>query len=202
MYININDLPSTIQNALRRRGYNRKDIEIKTKETFYTSGYGVSDGRYGFCDLVNIDNGDIKSFNGSWGGSNMFVQTVVDDNRKSMELPINCVVINGSKGGGHSSINGQTLAQLTMHPKNMNPKLLTNVLDTKLDEKVFNALLGIKSLTSKGRKEYYPRKGLGQYNAQNPLILDLYKNGLVKISSAGSISITTKGKNVVGNRYA
>lgn len=202
MFYNVQDLPQSLQNALKRRSYSKKDIEVKTSETFNTRGYGVSEGRYGFCDLVNLDNGDVLSNNGSWGGPNMFTTTLVDNHHESKELMLNCAVINGSSGGGHSSINGKTLAIITLHPKNMNPKLLSHVITDKLDERVMKALLGIKSLTSAGRKEYYYRNKLGQYNAQNPLVLQLYQEGYVKINRAGSITITTKGKNIVGNRYA
>jgi hypothetical protein len=45
------------------------------------------------------------------------------------------------------------------------------------------------------RQDAFSRAGLGTYNAQNPLVVELEASGMIKINKAGAISVTTSGRN-------
>lgn len=45
------------------------------------------------------------------------------------------------------------------------------------------------------RQDAFSRAGIGTYNAQNPLVVELEAAGMVKINKAGAISVTTAGRN-------
>ena len=71
--------------------------------------------------------------------------------------------------------------------------------DPELTEKERSALTTI-CITKGGpyRKEAFDRGGLGEYNAENPLIVSLVAQGLLKANKAGAISATIAGRNARG----
>jgi hypothetical protein len=175
MYSKVSDLPDIIQRELLKFSYNKKDIEILVRETESLSVAG-GDGVRGFAIIVDLFNQTTESFIGSWGGSNMFTSSVVDDNDKLYIIPDNFAVIKGVKGS-------MSYATITISSANVIKGLTGNTLSDT--EKKLLSL--VKSYTSQARKPY-----LDKY----PKLVDkLVNEGYLNRNKAGSISITTSGKN-------
>lgn len=180
MFIEVRELPDTIQSALRSCGYAKKDVQvlIKEKESVHFSG---GDGYRGFACIVNISTGAREIIQGSWGGSNMFNQTNhVDLNDNQHTIPQNGCVIRGFTGG----TSGATHCTVTLSPKNVMP-CLTAKPDLSEDE--LYVLGVVRSYKSSYRKPLLESK--------QALVDCLVTQGYLVRNKAGAISLSTKGKN-------
>ena len=98
MYARVKDLPDCIQTALRAVSYGRPDISIEASERVSPMDPG-SDGRRGFCMIVELATGRTEHHQGSWGGANMFnPQNRVDLDRNTYQIHEGVAVISGSTG--------------------------------------------------------------------------------------------------------
>jgi hypothetical protein len=62
------------------------------------SAAGGSQGRRGFVTILNLDTGASRRLTGSWGGSNMFTASPVDEGDAVIPIPSNGAVLKGSMG--------------------------------------------------------------------------------------------------------
>lgn len=185
MYIETNKLPCSIKGALKSTGYRRSNIRVSQAETYSLSGV-VDNGRRAFVIAVNLETGETKYTYGSWGGANMYnPDNAVDMDSSNKPLPTGFAIIKGTEGNS-------IYASVIVHPSN-----IAKMIPAKLDAtKAEIAALGIiDSIVSAYRKDVFSRKKLGVYSTDNPLIQTLAERGLIKINKAGSIRITTAGKN-------
>lgn len=194
MYIQVKDLPSVIISQLSGIGYACKDIKVQVTESIdlFCSG---GNGSRGFAIVVNLDTGETKRFTGSWGGANMFnPSNRVDVDTSSHVIPLNGAVIKGSEGN-------RVYATVYVSASNIVKALQSPVNELSPNEK--GLLKCFSSIKSSYRKEYI----FGGYSRDyfaNPLTETEYKEtvdslalkGLVKVTKAGSVSLTTNGKNV------
>lgn len=186
-YAAVKSLPDAIQAALKTVSYAKADVQIVTSITVTLASSGDA-GRRGFATLVNLTTGNAETVRGSWGGQNMFNRTnPVDNDHNSYPLPDNGAAIVGSTGYGG------TYAVVHI-PASMRAGILP-AAPTQLTTEELDGLYAHKSLKSGPyRKEYLARK---RVTAQ---ALDaLVTRGLLKRNAAGATSITTEGKNAVGD---
>lgn len=184
MYTKLTDLPDTIQSALNKLSYYKKDISIEVAESV-SPFVGGGDGQRGFCVILDIVTGQSEIKMGSWGGSNAFSpNNQVDCDTESYKIPANMAVIKGSQG------TDRVYATLYLSPDNVIKALPVRI---ELEPRLKWILYGYKGLTSAGRKNEYDR------NNDKPNANDLKKlvdMGLLKQNKAGVCQITTEGKNV------
>jgi hypothetical protein len=181
MYIATNQLPESIQTALKSVSYNKKDIQvlIKEQESLFCCG---GDGIRGFAVLVNLSTNENKVMYGSWGGANPFNPTnQVDLNDKLYTIPENGAVIKGYEGHG-------TSATVILSPKNIVNNLLTEDSSLSKDEKM---VLGYFKYKSSYRKSLLESK--------KELVNKLVDAGYISKNKAGAMSLTLKGKNAAEN---
>lgn len=194
MRVETRELPDSIQKALKSVGYGRRDIAVSTGTSFVLQNGGAS-GKKSFSTIVNLDTGMFKTEMGSWGGANMFNQTLTDDDNTRRPLPPGIAVIQGSLGGGEP-----TYATIMVHPSTLAPLLPAPAGTDGPTEDEVKALDIIGGLISSARKTAFDREGLGAYGASNPIVDSLAKKGLVKTTANGAVAITTAGKNARSGR--
>jgi hypothetical protein len=188
IYIETKSLPDPIALTLRSLGFKRPTIAIYASEKAYIGDCGEQ-GRRGFAVLLNLETGETKHFQGSWGGSNMFSPTnAVDLDHNSHALPANGCVINGSEG-----YKG-TRASVTVHPSRIAPLLPASTGDGITPRQAL--LLSVYAgLNSRGRREYFDRHGIDS----TPTLAELeamQARGWIKVSKAGAVSVTPAGRNM------
>ena len=180
MYVQVKELPERIQSSLKSVGYHRADIEVKAQETTYAST-GGSKGRRSFVLPLNLETGQSSFAQGSWGGSNPF-NTTIDDYDKEIQIPENCVVIQGSSG-----YKG-TFATLYVNPKNL--ANLLPVTNEDLTERQKNILEVFRGFKASYRKDVFERNEVTEQELK-----ELVQKGYVKENKRGAKQITTEGKN-------
>lgn len=189
VYSKVKELPDSIQRALASVGYGRADIEIEPAETFTVKSYSTGDGQRAFCIVVNMATGELKRFDGSWGGENAFNPgNAVDKDETARPLPPGFAVIKGSVGNG-------VYAHIELNPENMAKFLPTQ--DTSLSDRDKWLLYTFDGLTSAGRRDEWSRQ------RDVPTEEDLNRlaaMGYLKRSSNGATKITTEGKNALNRR--
>lgn len=187
MYVLVNELPQSIQRALRSVNYNRKDIEVEVGETFSAPG-AFGSGHRARVMVVNIATGAAQYEEGSWGGGNPFEHRPVDQPSGSSKLPAGFVALTSS----HSKF-------WTLHVNPANAaKLLPEAKSTDLTIREMWILHAHKGLTSAGRKDEFRRGAREMGGPPKPEeIQSLAQKGLIKVNAAGSSQITTEGRNVV-----
>jgi len=187
MYIAVKSLPSVLQLVLKNCGYAKKDIEVYIKES-ESIFFGGGDGYKGFAVLVNMSTGETKRFDGSWGGSNMFSpNNVVDTLDKNHVIPENGAIIRGFTGGS----SGITHCTITIQPKNVVAGLLADKPElTEVEAKI----LGIMSA-------YKPAYRKPYLAGNESVIESLIARGFIVRNKAGSLSLSTQGKNAAPKRY-
>lgn len=187
-YVIVKDLPASIQAALASVGYHGKDISVEASETVTLSSSGGSGSR-AFVTLVNLTSGQHVTHLGSWGGPNTFDRSnPVDNDTNRYALPADGVAITGSQGGAHP-----VYATLRV-PVSMVQRILpSNKVELTQVEK--DALYCHKSI--KGGA--YRRDELSRRRVPSTVVDDLVARGLLSRNKAGAVSITTDGKNAVGN---
>ena len=179
MKIETKSLPDSIKNALKQVGYGSNDISVEVVEKSNLRNPAAFEGNRGYAILVNLETGETKVTWGSWGGSNMFVQTIVDDCEQEFDLPHNCAVIKGESGGRGN------YAHLYLHPSNTVPGLLCAPV---IDKETYHAL--------------NPHRYIGIYKKE--MMAAVKSEDTEKAISAGyltkkgrGIGLTTEGKNAI-----
>ncbi len=181
MHVETKGLAPAIREALRSVGYGGRDIAVVPAETI-EAATGADRGQRGFMIMVNLDTGGRKVMQGSWGGSNMFV-TTTDDVRESVPLPPNGVVLKGTTGYP------RTFATLYANPKLV--ALLAPGGEDELTDEEQQAIYCFAAI--KGGQ--YRRDELRRRGVAEAAVTGLVERGYLKQNKAGSIQITTKGKN-------
>jgi hypothetical protein len=183
MYVSVKELAEGIQRALKNVGYGAQDIQVVPAETVSPNSE-ASKGSRGFTTLVNVATGQSKAFTGSWGGGNMFTQTVVDDSRESLPMPESGVVIKGSMGYP------RTFATIYVHPAMMGKFLPSGNEETTTDDeqRCLYCFVCIKG-------GEYRRDEMRRKNVSAATVDSLVERGYLKRNKAGSVQVTTAGKN-------
>ena len=189
MTLAVRDLPADIQKALKSVGYGRRDISVSTGTQFRLQ-QGGSDGRRSFTTIVNLKTGQYKTEMGSWGGANMFTQTLTDDDNTPRPLPPDMAVIRGSLGGSQP-----VYATILVHPSSLAPLLPSKNEGGELSLEEQKALEAIAGLISSARKREFEDNNLGIYGPTNQYVVSLAEKGMVKVAANGGITVTTAGKN-------
>lgn len=186
----VNELPRGIQMALQHIPYNRRDIEVRDDDSYSPSMASASfEGNRGFVNIVDISTGRVEQSDvGSFGGSNPFENSPVDNDSKRYPIQKGKVVILGETGGRG------TFVRILARPDDMDLVVTQPLKAIDLIEQEAKALHGIAGIKSGYRQDEFRRKGLGDYNKNNPLIQSLEKKGMIKFTSVG-ISVTTDGMN-------
>lgn len=193
MHVETKTLIPAIRSALESVRYGCRDIKVVPTETADLSAY-AGDGQRGFAILVNLETGERKRFTGSWGGSNMFVRTAVDDSSGVGALPPNGAVIKGSMGYP------RTFATLYVHPAAMGRFLPSGEEETlsETEQQVIYCFAAIKG--GQYRRDELARR-VGHPSVSDPIIDSLISRGYLKRAKNGATAITTKGKNARTIRY-
>jgi hypothetical protein len=183
-HIEVKDLTPAIRRALEAVRYGVRDIPVIAAERVSVNSSAPSKGSRGFTMVVNLETGKFEITHGSWGGSNIFVKTHVDDSDETVAIPENGVVIKGSTGYP------RTFAYLYAHPKAI-AKFLPSGDEETLTEVELKAIYCFAAI--KGGQ--YRRDELRRQKVSDDTIESLIERGYLKRNRAGATQITTKGKN-------
>lgn len=186
VYVDVKELPETLQRALKEVDYGKKDIRVQGTDSV-TLMNSAGDGARAFYSVVDVASGRTKVEYGNWGGASPFGQKQVDIDDRKHTIPMNGALIKGISGRGQP-----VYAVIYVH-HDMMPKFLPANEDLSEQEK--KALYAISTLTSKGRSNHFQRARLGPYSFDNPFVQSLSKKGLITIAANGGIKVTTEGKN-------
>lgn len=177
-------LPAPIRTALERAGFHRGDVEVTSALTV-GSYVCASDGQRGL--LIILDGrGGSKVFRGSWGGSNMFTESMVNDGGTDITVPEGGAVCKVTYGG-----KGRTFAWVTVHPATF--AAIAPVMPEVMPRQ--RKLLAIFC----GLKSSYRKEALARLNATESEVTELVEAGLLKRNRAGATGITTAGRNARGD---
>lgn len=196
MYQKTTELPKIIQDALYSIGYRKPDVKIDVTESVSIHSSG-SQGYRSFALILNLSTNEQKKFYGSWGGANAFnTSNQVDLDDTEHQIPADGLVIKGFESVG------PVHATIYVSSKNVSLQLPETKDELSQDEKqVLYVLQAYKAFARKdyltGRFAEDKRQG---FRVMSDLDLSsayqsLNKKGFIKINKAGSISITTEGKN-------
>jgi hypothetical protein len=181
MYVKLKNLHPAIQNQLKRRGYNGKDISIEPREK-YSLGCSGGDGQRSYTDVLNLSDFSIAEHTGSWGGANIFnPANKVDLDFTGHELTETTVVIRGHEGH-------KPYASLLVHPSTID-NYKGDVIEVTMEEKEVLSIFCMYK--SSYRAEYLNRKRFDT----NAVTESLVTKKLLKRNAAGAISLTTEGRN-------
>jgi hypothetical protein len=191
MYVKTSELPESLQSFLHTLSYNKKDIAVGVVEKVSPMGAG-QDGYREFIGILDLGTGEHKTTYGSWGGANPFnPNNQVDLDTASYPLPPNVVVVKGRHGGNYP-----THAVLYIR-SDMVAKFLPEKSSLTARQQYIVDALG--SLTSAGRKDEFNSYGHIPPSAQEYKALE--EMGLLKITKAGAVSLTTEGKNAKSKSF-
>jgi hypothetical protein len=191
MYIDVRECPPHVRAALEAIGYGARDIELVAAESF--SPYSeAGKGSRGVCVIVNLATGEREQLRGSWGGSNPFARTLVDDSQELVPMPANAAVIKGQTGYP------RTFARILVHPDAL-PRLLPAAEQdrdalTDAEQQAIYCFAAIKGGA-------YRRDELARRNVSAATVDDLVARGYLKRARNGATSITTRGKNARTIRF-
>jgi hypothetical protein len=186
VFVSVRELPPCLQRALESVQYGAKDVALVAAETVCLLDPG-GQGRKGFAVLVNLETGERKKLEGSWGGANMFnPSNSVDLDRADYTLPPGGAVVQGSIGYP------RTFARILLHPTNLVPLLPPK---PELSDRQQRIMRMYNGYTSAYRKEELTRMKVTPAE-----IDDLVAKGLLSRNKAGATQITTAGKNAARDR--
>lgn len=186
MKVKRKDLPKAIKDVLTAVGYHAADISLDAAESFRAPG-GAGEGNRAFVAVVNLSTGQYKIERGSWGGSNIFVQTLPDDLKQSIPIPVGSVVIIGQEGYVPD-------ARIIAAPGTLAGALPAAPEASEREKQILAVFGGIKS----GYRAEYLNTG----RVSKEEISALINRGLLSQNKAGAIQVTTAGKNARGNTGA
>lgn len=180
MYVNPSNIP------VLRNFTNKKSVPLVIDRLELTD-YRIcsNDGERGYLKVFNTKTGDvIKTYMGSWGGSNIFTKTIADDVGINVEIEPGIGVIVGHQGGMNPGV-----TMVYMHASDVPADALPKKVE--LDETLLK-VLSVMQYTSAYRKQYWNR-AWGELGLNNPHLLKLVELGLLKKAGAG-YSLTPDGK--------
>jgi hypothetical protein len=189
MHVKVNELPESVQSALKDVAYGGQDIEVIASEEMDMSSSATWKGARGFVTMVNLITQQSKTLNGDWGGQNPFDAKAVDTDQKPYPLPPNGVVIKGQTGYP------RTLARIYVHPSLMAGNLLPASEQDGPTEPQLHALYCFGCI--KGGQ--YRRDEMRRRNVTPADVDSLVARGWAKVNKAGAGQITTEGKNALGS---
>lgn len=183
MHVETKTLSKPILDALASVRYGARDIEVVASSTVSLNSEAAWKGARGFVIAINLETGERINRQGSWGGSNMFVRNAVDETDEIYTLPTFGVVITGQTG------HPRTLARVHVHPEQLS-RFLPAVAEETTDEEqqALYCYTGIKG-------GEYRREELRRRKVKQSTIDDLVERGYLSRNKAGSVQVTTKGKN-------
>ena len=196
MYAIVKQLPQVVQDTLASVGYGKADVEVSVVAEMNLMSNAYGDGYQGFTTILNLATGERETVRGSWGGSNPFESSPVDNDTRMYTLPAGAVVIKGQRGGGRP-----VSAHVYIASAGELGGAIAETVELSADERA--VLDAHKSLNSGGRKDYFGGRWGGYYwdNADREphtaVIARLAERGLLKVNKAGAVSITTEGKNAL-----
>lgn len=186
-YISTATLPSHIQSILKEIDYRGKDINLEAKVDISVLGC-ANDGCRAFYATFSLSEGKHKVVYGSYGGANMFERHQPDHDDSMHTIPEGFGCLKGQTGHKGS------FATLYVNPANV-ARMLPEIPEITDREKYLLACF--RGLTSNGRAREWtdnPHKKPTEVE-----LTALSSKGWLKISKNGATSITTEGKNAVGN---
>jgi hypothetical protein len=188
MYVEVKTLAPVIQSALKAVKYGAKDIKVEVADTVSPVVAGGT-GQRGFVTIINLATGESKSMRGSWGGANMFNPTnTVDLDTSTYHIPTDGVVIKGVTGYPRTFATLYTTAMGPFLPSGDPEEVLTNE-----EQQALYCHAAIKG-------GQYRRDELRYRKVSQVTVDSLVDRGYLKRNKAGSVSITTKGKNARDKR--
>jgi hypothetical protein len=186
MYATVKELREPLRAALAAVGYGARDVQVVAAERLeMTVGGGA--GMRGFVTVVNLDTGERKTVNGSWGGSSVFTSSPVDAGGGPVELPENAAVVKGTRG------HPRTFATIYAHPRAVSGYLLPSAsppadMVSDQDQQALYCFYAIKGGA-------YRKDELRRREVSEATIGSLIARGYLKRSANGATQITTMGKN-------
>jgi hypothetical protein len=185
MYYQVKDLPDTLQSNLKALGYHKKDLQIKTSDTF-TPDTAYGDGYRAMSVAINLSSGESKTTVGDYGGG--FGSKAQDQaalNNSKVTIPEGIVFLS-IQSGPHMFVTAYA------HPSTFALLLPKSEITLPLEEEC--VLFSHRAYKSSYRSEYYNQKGISNVAE---IVQKLASKGFLKINKAGSSQITTEGKNMV-----
>lgn len=187
-HVAVKDLPKVIVQALQGVGYFRPDIKLEAATEVHANTPSF-EGDRAFTIAINLGTGEKTTLLGSFGGPNPY------DTRNKLdaaamagaktEIPMNWAVIQGETGGRGA------FARLYVRPETLRPMLPEA---PKVSERELHALYCLRSI----KPGPYRREEMRRRKVTEADMLKLVAKGWAKQNKAGSIQITTEGKNAIG----
>jgi hypothetical protein len=181
--VQVKDLPDAVKNLFKKIRVRPSDVEVRPSASYnlgMASAYG--DGYRGFGYVINLVTGEYKAWESPWG--------MLIPDQKAMPIPVNGAVVIGQQGGTRR---GMRVSYLLINPQNMGLILPQEKIDLSKEEE--KALAVINEYNSRGRKEEFPRFGLGEYSSNNQYVKRLLQKGLL-IKKGRGLRVSTSGKNL------
>lgn len=192
LHVKPRDLPRAVYDVLKDQDFNGGRDIVVLPTTKYSPRMYAGDGERSFVIAVEIATGRTKETIGDWGGGSPVRRAQVDADDSEYRLPVGGAVVQGTRGGRG------TWATVLMHPDDVRLYLATALGESAavpiLSERLTSVLNAIGGLTSAGRKDEFDRAGWGRYGGDNRYVRELAALGLVSVSDAGAVRVTTAGK--------
>ena len=184
----VSELPDTLKNAVRQILGANATIEIVSTTEVDTMPGPCFVGNRQVAVGINIETGATQRVDGSYGGNPYALgqQKSGIDDAGTIQLSPKMALVYGEVGGRGKFV------KLYVHPSLIDSLALPEA--PTLTEDQLCMLWCIKSHKAAYRKEIVGRNGLGAYNKDNSVIMELVAAELAKVNRAGSISLTAKGK--------
>ena len=133
MKTEIKNLPENIKSALKSIDFHGSQLSVEVVADCVMSlkENCCFEGNRSFAIVIDMATGMNRVTYGSWGGSNFYTKTLVDDCDTKFAMPANCAVIKGEMGGRGC------FATLYLRPDNVVPGLL---LAVSIDDSMYRAL--------------------------------------------------------------
>lgn len=180
------DLPSSLQKALKKVGYRRRDVKV-VPATSASVRSTAGKGSRGFALAINVATGQTSPIAmGSWGGQNPFEKHVVDWDDKPVSIPRNGAILVGSEG--YKGV----FVTIYVHP-NMLASLLPGETDVTDRE---SEILRMATYKSFYKKELFDRHMVAKEE-----LLSLVRRGYMKMNKAGATTVTPSGKNAMSKKF-
>jgi len=187
LHVDVKELPTAVQLALKSLEYHCRNIEVCPQETVSPFVGGGGDGYKGFFTVIDLQQNKHETIWGSWGGANPWSApkaTLVDQDSKERPIPPTQMFLKGEIGGRERS----PFATLYMHPSRLAPLLPAPQEPLSPRETLVFAIFA--QIRGGCRKEYL------ENHAVRPEEVDSLANkGLLKKSKANSVQLTLLGKN-------
>lgn len=110
MYVNVRELPRCVREVLKKVGYKKKEISYSLDERISLQHSASLRYNRGFTAIIDLISGKYRIGLGSFGGTNQFQKTIVDDCTMKFKFPASFVILCGEHG------NGGNLSTMTMRP--------------------------------------------------------------------------------------